>query len=81
LCGIVAGARLVFRHRARVAHSRASIPAAMGLVLSRLCRIKFLYDADSALSEEYADIGMVCRSRSRHGLKSWRGNQRRPSCF
>jgi len=71
LCGVVAGARLVFRHRARVAHSRASIPAAMGLVLSRLCRIKFLYDADSALSEEYADIGHWRRDGLAFKVTAW----------
>ncbi len=57
VCGVGAGIFLALRHRARVVHSRASIPAAMALAISRLCGLKFLYDADSALSEEYADIG------------------------
>src|SRR5207244_2138241 len=33
------------------------IPAAMALALQSLCRLKFLYDADSRLSLEYADNG------------------------
>jgi glycosyltransferase involved in cell wall biosynthesis len=57
LSGVMTGLRVAFRHRARIVHSRASIPAAMALVISRLCGIKFLYDADSLLSEEYADVG------------------------
>ncbi|MFN2454889.1 MAG: glycosyltransferase [Pyrinomonadaceae bacterium] len=57
VCGIIMGAYVAVRHKARVVHSRASIPAAMALVLARLWGLKFLYDADSALSEEYADIG------------------------
>jgi glycosyltransferase involved in cell wall biosynthesis len=45
------------RHRPRVMHSRGSTNATIALVLSRLCGVKFLYDADSVLSEEYVDIG------------------------
>jgi glycosyltransferase involved in cell wall biosynthesis len=55
LAGILTGAFAAWRHRPAVVHSRGSIPAAMALVLQRLCGLQFLYDADSRLSEEYAD--------------------------
>ena len=57
LAGILTGVVAAWRHRPAVVHSRGSVPAAMALVLQRLCRLQFLYDADSRLSEEYADNG------------------------
>jgi glycosyltransferase involved in cell wall biosynthesis len=55
--GVLTGVYASWRHRPAVVHSRGSIPAAMALPLQRLCRLKFLYDADSRLSLEYADNG------------------------
>lgn len=55
--GVATGLYLALRHRPAVIHSRASIPAAMALAVSGISRIPFLYDADSRLSEEYADNG------------------------
>src|SRR5262245_8769427 len=57
LLGVLTGLLATWRHRPAVVHSRGSIPAAMALALHRLCRLPFLYDADSRLSEEYADNG------------------------
>jgi glycosyltransferase involved in cell wall biosynthesis len=57
LQGVATGIYLMIRYRPQVVHSRATIPAAMALVVARLCRTPFLYDADSSLPEEYADIG------------------------
>jgi glycosyltransferase involved in cell wall biosynthesis len=57
LQGVSAGVYLTLRYRPRVVHSRGTIPAAMALVVATLCRRTFLYDADSSLPEEYADIG------------------------
>lgn len=57
LAGVVVGSFLVARHCPRVVHSRASVPGAMALALSTLWRRRFLYDADSRLSLEYADNG------------------------
>ncbi len=55
--GVLAGTYAAWRHRPAVVHSRGSIPAAMALALRRLCGLRFLYDADSRLSLEYADNG------------------------
>ena len=57
LRGVGVGVFIALRHKARVVHSRSSIPAAIALGVSFLSRTKFLYDADSRLSEEYADTG------------------------
>ena len=62
LRGVLTGIFIALRHRPRVVHSRASIPAGMALAISRLCGLKFLYDADSRLSEEYADNGHWSRT-------------------
>ncbi|MCI0485708.1 MAG: glycosyltransferase [Blastocatellia bacterium] len=62
LRAILVGAFVVLRHRPRIVHSRASIPASVALALSRVCGLKFLYDADSRLSEEYADNGHWSRT-------------------
>jgi glycosyltransferase involved in cell wall biosynthesis len=55
LVGTAAATALALRHHAPIVHSRASVPGAIGLVASGLARRRFLYDADSKLSLEYAD--------------------------
>lgn len=71
LLGIITGMYLSIRYRPQVVHTRASIAAAMGLVLSKLTGMKFLYDADSRLSEEYAGTGYWQRSSPAYRLVSW----------
>jgi glycosyltransferase involved in cell wall biosynthesis len=61
-------ARAVMRHRPRIIHTRTSAPAAIGLMLARLSRRRFLYDADSELSEEYVDGAYWPRGGLRHRL-------------
>lgn len=70
-CGVLLGAWIVLRRRPRVIHSRASIPALIALVLSRLFGVKFLYDADSRLSEEYADNEHWERGNLAFRLTAW----------
>lgn len=64
---VMTGARVVRRHKVRLVHSRSSLPVAVALVLTQLFGLKFLYDADSVLSEEYADTGHL--SRTSRGFK------------
>lgn len=71
LCGVAAGLYLTLRYRARIVHSRASIPAAMALVVARLRGLKFLYDADSVLSEEYVDSGHWTRGSRAFKMTAW----------
>jgi glycosyltransferase involved in cell wall biosynthesis len=54
---IVKGILVVRRHRPRLLHSRSSLPLPVSLMLTRLFGLRFLYDADSILSEEYVDVG------------------------
>jgi glycosyltransferase involved in cell wall biosynthesis len=60
--GAALGLWIALRHRPRVVHSRASIPAAIALAVARVGGRRFLYDADSRLSEEYADNGHWSRA-------------------
>jgi glycosyltransferase involved in cell wall biosynthesis len=60
--GVALGVWIAIRHRPRVVHSRASIPAAIALGVAKATRLRFLYDADSRLSEEYADNGHWSRA-------------------
>ena len=55
--GIVTGISAIRRHRPRIIHTRSSLPIGIALTLSKLFRLKYLYDADSMLSEEYAETG------------------------
>jgi glycosyltransferase involved in cell wall biosynthesis len=71
VCGVGMGLWIVARHQPRIVHSRASNAAAIALLLSRLCRIKFLYDADSTLSEEYADTGHWSRGSWAFRITAW----------
>lgn len=59
-----AGAKICFRHKPRLIHSRSSLPTFLSVPLSKFFRIPFLYDADSLLSEEYADTNHLSRSGS-----------------
>lgn len=58
------GAKICFRHRPRIIHSRSSLPTFLAVPLAKLFRIPFLYDADSLLSEEYADTNHLSRASS-----------------
>lgn len=53
--------RAAVRHRPKIIHSRGSGNAGLALLVSRLVRARFLYDADSVLSEEYVDIAHWAR--------------------
>jgi len=61
------GSWICLKHRPTLIHSRTSLPAFMAVCLKVLFRRRFLYDADSLLSDEYADIGHL--SAASTGLK------------
>jgi glycosyltransferase involved in cell wall biosynthesis len=71
LLGVLTGIFIALRYRPKVVHSRSSIPAAMALAISRVCRLTFLYDADSRLSEEYADNGHWSRQSRAFRVTAW----------
>lgn len=58
------GAKICFRHKPRIIHSRSSLPTFLSVSLAKFFRIAFLYDADSILSEEYADTNHLSRESS-----------------
>ncbi len=71
LCGVLLGVFICIRYRVKIVHSRASVPAAMALVIRALTRVRFLYDADSRLSEEYADNGHWRRNGLAFRAMAW----------
>src|SRR5215203_335180 len=64
---IATGIKAARRHQPKLVHSRSSLPVVVSLTLQRLFGSKFLYDADSVLSEEYVDVGHL--SRESRGYK------------
>ena len=68
LGGIAVGARICATNRPLFVHARSSHSTLTGAALSQVFRLKFLYDADSMLSEEYADVGHW--SRQSRGYKA-----------
>lgn len=60
--GFLTGLKILRKHRPAIVHSRSSLPAGIAAALSKTFKLKFLYDADSMLSEEYADIGHWARA-------------------
>jgi len=68
--GLATAVAAVIRHGARIIHTRTSVPAVIGLVAARLTGRRFLYDADSELSEEYVDGGHWRRGSAMHRLLS-----------
>ena len=71
LLAVLTGVRIKLHRRPKIVHSRSSIPAAMALALSRLCRLKFLYDADARLSQEYVDNGHWVPESRAFGITAW----------
>ncbi len=55
--GVLIGSYTTLKNKSKFVHSRSSVPAGIALLVSKICRTEFLYDADSTLSEEYLDIG------------------------
>lgn len=55
------GFKAYFKHRPKIIHSRSSLTLFLALILYKIGWSKFLYDADSVLSEEYADVGHLDR--------------------
>lgn len=70
LSGLATAVGAIVRHRARFVHTRASLTAPIGLLASGLMGRRFLYDADSELSQEYVDGGHWSAGGLRHRLLS-----------
>ncbi len=64
LKAFAAGAAICLRHKPRIVHSRSSLTTFLSVPLAKIFRAKFLYDADSVLSEEYADTNHLSRASS-----------------
>jgi len=65
------GFKAYFKHRPKLIHSRSSLPLFLALALHKAGGSKFLYDADSMLSEEYADVKHLDRDGLGFKLMAW----------
>jgi len=55
--GVLVSAYLMRRHRLDVLHARSHVPAAMGLLASRLAPLRLLFDVRGLMAEENVDAG------------------------
>lgn len=58
------GALVCLKHKPQIIHSRSSLTTFLSVPLAKIFRADFLYDADSVLSEEYADTNHLLRTSS-----------------
>lgn len=68
---VFTGIKICFKHRPQLIHSRSSLPTFLAVFLSKLFDIKYLYDADSILSEEYAETNHLSRRSWGFKLLVW----------
>jgi glycosyltransferase involved in cell wall biosynthesis len=68
---ITKGLQIGIRNRTHLVHSRSSLPVFMAVVLKKLLRTKFLYDADSLLSEEYLETGHFSHESRAFKFLAW----------
>jgi len=64
MAGVLAGRRIMRRHRLNVVHARAHVPAAMGLMLKKQTGCKLIFDIRGLLAEEREDQGSWQRDGS-----------------
>jgi glycosyltransferase involved in cell wall biosynthesis len=69
--GAVVGTVLVLRHRLGAVHCRSHVPAATGLVISRLTRKGLIFDIRGQMAEEYEDAGHWKRDGAPFRITKW----------
>lgn len=71
LVGAVTAAHLVRRHRLDVVHARNHVPAASGLIASRLSGCGLIFDLRGLMADEYADAGRWKKGGFPYRLTEW----------
>ncbi len=69
--GTCASIGLVLKYRIRLIHCRATIPALIGFLVSRLTRTPLIFDLRGLMAEEYADGGMWKKNGFLYRLTRW----------
>ena len=57
LWGLIYSSLLVLTKRIRIVHARSYVPAAIGLVLKRFLKVKFIFDLRGLFADEYITVG------------------------
>jgi glycosyltransferase involved in cell wall biosynthesis len=68
ILGIIKSSYLILRKKIIIVHARGTIPAAIGFVVAKIFRIKFIFDMRGLLAEEYVDGGNWCRRGHKYYL-------------
>lgn len=71
LVGTFTGIGIVLSNKIDVVHARATVPALMAYVITRITRRKFIYDERGLMAEEYADGGMWKRNGVIYRVVRW----------
>jgi len=71
LVGILVGLYVTISKNIDIVHSRATVPAVMGYVISRLAGKKFIFDVRGLMAEEYIDGGMWKRGSFLYKTTLW----------
>jgi len=56
--GVIFGFFIILREKIDIIHARSTVPAAIGYVLSKISKKKFIFDERGLMAEEYVDGGM-----------------------
>jgi len=71
LAGVVLGAGIVLRHRLDAVHCRSHVPAATGLLITRIARRHLIFDIRGLMAEEYEDAGRWERGGAPFRITKW----------
>jgi len=71
ICGIVLGIYVVIFKKIDIMHCRATIPAFMGYIITRLTGRKFIFDVRGLMAEEYADGNIWKRTEFLYKTTFW----------
>lgn len=71
LAGALVGTWLVVRHRLEAVHCRSHVPAATGLLVTRLTGTHLIFDLRGLMAEEYEDAGLWTRESAGFRITKW----------
>lgn len=61
-CGTIYSLYLLKKKNIQIIHARSTVPCAMAFVVSKICRIKFIFDIRGLMAQEYVDANLWKRN-------------------
>lgn len=71
LVGLAFSMHIVIRNHIKIVHTRSYVPAVIGLILKKLCGIKFIFDMRGFWADERVDGGLWPRDSKLYRLAKW----------